>query len=283
MTALIKECRGLAACVRELHRTRHKLMQAMRGEEIRAITKLSPHRRPKKGRRKETVHANIRQYTFSQDSQQLHRARHSVWMDNHVITSAPSTQQTEPSHPEHRSAVDSHTRTHKAPVTRKRGRGRARPQTISQSTGSSAHPFMHNEDIAVGTLSPPAGGSSISPPEPRRLKTTKRRSERPETLSQSTGSTAHPYRHNEDMGIGGDTPLLYNVNTIVNTNVYSAADDNMNTDDATIDILADDDDNTIVDDMDTDIIVDAVHVYIHGRGPKGRGKPSSTREPDGIG
>ena len=38
----------------------------------------------------------------------------------------------------------------------------------------------------------------------------------------------------------------------------------MNTDDATIDILADDDDNnTIVDDMDTDIIVDAVHVYIH--------------------
>ena len=26
MTALIKECRGLAACVRELHKTRHKLM-----------------------------------------------------------------------------------------------------------------------------------------------------------------------------------------------------------------------------------------------------------------
>ena len=73
--------------------------------------------------------------------------------------------------------------------------------------------------------------------------------------------------HNEDMdiGIGGDAPLLYNVNTNVNTNVYSAVDDNMNTDDATIDILADDDDNnnTIVDDMDTDIIVDAVHVYIH--------------------
>ena len=88
-----------------------------------------------------------------------------------------------------------------------------------------------------------------------------------------------------DIGIGGDAPLLYNVNTNVNTNVYSAVDDNMNTDDATIDILADDDDNnnTIVDDMDTDIIVDAVHVYIHGRDPKGRGKPSSTREPDGIG
>ena len=66
-----------------------------------------------------------------------------------------------------------------------------------------------------------------------------------------------------------------------NTNVHF---DDMTTVDATIDILADvDDDNTIVDNMDTDIIVDAVHVYIHGRDPKGRGKPSSTREPDGIG
>ena len=73
--------------------------------------------------------------------------------------------------------------------------------------------------------------------------------------------------HNEDMdiGIGGDASLLNNVNTNVNTNVYSAVDDNMNTDDATLDILDDDDDNTIVDDMDTDIIVAAVHVYIHGR------------------
>ena len=86
------------------------------------------------------------------------------------------------------------------------------------------------------------------------------------------------------MGPGGDTPRLHNVNTTVNTYVYSAVDDNMITDDATIDILADDDDdNIIVDNMDTDIIVDAVHVYIHGRDPKGRGKPSSTREPDGIG
>ena len=86
-----------------------------------------------------------------------------------------------------------------------------------------------------------------------------------------------------DIGIGGDAPLLYSVNTNVNTNVYSAVDDNMNTDDATIDILADDDDNTIDDDMDTNINVDAVHVCIHGRDPKGRGKPFSTREPDGIG
>ena len=90
--------------------------------------------------------------------------------------------------------------------------------------------------------------------------------------------------HNEDMDIGpgGDAPPLYNVYTHVNANVYSAVVDNMNTDDATIDILADDDDNTIVDDMDTEIVVDAV-VYIHGRDPKGRGKPFSTREPDNIG
>ena len=89
--------------------------------------------------------------------------------------------------------------------------------------------------------------------------------------------------HNEDIGPGGDAPPLYNKITHVNVNVYSAFVDNMITDDATIDILADDDDNTFVDDMDTEIIVDAVHVYIHGRDPKGRGKPSSTREPDGIG
>ena len=55
----------------------------------------------------------------------------------------------------------------------------------------------------------------------------------------------------------------------MNTNVYSAVD-NMNTDGATIDILADND-NTIDDDMDTDINVDAIHVYIYGRDPKGVG------------
>ena len=80
-------------CAHELHRTRHKLMQRKRGEEIRATTKVSAHRCPKQSHRKETVHANIRQYTFSPDSQQLQQARHSVWMDNHVITLAPSTQQ----------------------------------------------------------------------------------------------------------------------------------------------------------------------------------------------
>ena len=56
---LIKECRGLAACVWELHRTRHMLIQAMRGEEIRAKTKVSTHRRPKKAHRKETVHGTV--------------------------------------------------------------------------------------------------------------------------------------------------------------------------------------------------------------------------------
>ena len=82
--------------------------------------------------------------------------------------------------------------------------------------------------------------------------------------------------HNEDLdkGLGVASPLLYDVQT----NVYYAADNTMITDDAiTIDILADADDVTVG--------VDAVHVYIyiHGPDPKGRGKPSSTREPDGIG
>ena len=107
----------------------------------------------------------------------------------------------------------------------------------------------------------------------------KRPREQPDTLSQSTGSTAHPLMHNEDMdtGRGVDAPLLYDVNT----NVYSAVD-NMNIGGATIDILADDD-NTLDEVMVTFDNVDAVHVYIHGHDPKGRGKPSSTREPDGIG
>ena len=35
--------------------------------------------------------------------------------------------------------------------------------------------------------------------------------------------------------------------------------------------------------MNTDVNADAVHVYIHRRDPKRSGKPSSTREPDGIG
>ena len=58
ITALIKECRGLAACIRELHRTRHKLMQVIRGEEIRVRSKVSAHRRRKRGHRKETTPAN---------------------------------------------------------------------------------------------------------------------------------------------------------------------------------------------------------------------------------
>ena len=44
-TALLKEYRGVADCVRELHRTRPKLMQTMRKEEVRARTKISTHRR----------------------------------------------------------------------------------------------------------------------------------------------------------------------------------------------------------------------------------------------
>ena len=55
----------------------------------------------------------------------------------------------------------------------------------------------------------------------------------------------------------------------------------MTSDDAIIDILADDD-NTVTGDMNMGVNVDVVHVYIHGHDPKGRGNPSSTWEPGGI-
>ena len=92
----------------------------------------------------------------------------------------------------------------------------------------------------------------------------KRGRARPQTLLQSTGSTAHPFVHNEDMdtGVDVDAPLLYDVNT----NVFSAVD-TMITDDATIDILADDN-STINDDMDTDINVASAHIYTWTR-PEG--------------
>ena len=80
----------------------------------------------------------------------------------------------------------------------------------------------------------------------------------PETLSPGTGSTEHPFNYNEDIhpvdvGPGVDTSLQYDVNTYV----YSAANKTMITNDATIDILADDE-ITTVDDIDTDV-VDVVH------------------------
>ena len=43
ITALLKECRGLDNCVRNLRRTRHNLIQAIRGEVIRARIKVSAH------------------------------------------------------------------------------------------------------------------------------------------------------------------------------------------------------------------------------------------------
>ena len=92
--------------------------------------------------------------------------------------------------------------------------------------------------------------------------------------------------HNEgmDMDPGADSSPLHDVNTIVHftpniTNIILYYI--MTSDDAIIDILADDD-NTVTDDMNMDVNVDVVHVYIHGHDPKGRGNPSSTREPGGI-
>ena len=101
-------------------------------------------------------------------------------------------------------------------------------------------------------------------------------------LSQSSGSSAQIFMHNE--GMNGDPGNNPNPNTLTQ---YLCIFANNTTDDATIDILADDDntiaddDNTFDDDMDTDINVDAVHV--HGCDSKGRGNASSTQEPDGIG
>ena len=75
--------------------------------------------------------------------------------------------------------------------------------------------------------------------------------------------------HIEDInkGLGLVTPLLDDVNT----DIYFA-DTAMLTDDATIDILADDD-NTIDDDTDIDNNVDADAVYMHRREPGKKGYP----------
>ena len=69
------------------------------GEEVRASTKVSTHRRyTRRGPRSAVTHASIRQYTFCQDSTRLQQARHSesVWRDNHVLTTTPISQGTEP-------------------------------------------------------------------------------------------------------------------------------------------------------------------------------------------
>ena len=72
-------------------------MQAMPGEDFRARTKESTHQLS------EVLEGvvrgpHIRVFTISQDFQQIHLARHSVRMDNHVIASTP-TQQSEPRRP----------------------------------------------------------------------------------------------------------------------------------------------------------------------------------------
>ena len=155
-TGLLRECKGLAACVRELQRIRHKLMQAMRGEEVKARTKVSTHRRyRKRGHHSAVTHANIRQYTFSQDSTQLQQARHSVWRDNHVLTTTPPSQVTETSGTASlhsppggvRAGTINRTKTTKTSGTRKRKR--ARPTTLSQSTTSSELSPILDEDTAT--------------------------------------------------------------------------------------------------------------------------------------
>ena len=84
------------------------LMQVIRGEEIRVRSKVSAHRRRKRGHRKETTHENLRQCTTSPAFQQLQQARHSVWIDIHVITSAATTQQSGPRRPDPRQCRTDH-------------------------------------------------------------------------------------------------------------------------------------------------------------------------------
>ena len=155
-TGLLKECKGLAACMRELHRIRHKLMQAMRGEEVRARTKVSTHRRyTRRGHRFMVTHANIRQYTFSQDSMQLQQARHSVWRDNHILTATHPSPATEnagaatPLSPPCGAPTGPTNRTKTTRSTNTRKRKRARPATLSQSTASPELSPTLDEDTAT--------------------------------------------------------------------------------------------------------------------------------------
>ena len=101
------------------------------------------------------THANIRQYTFSQDSAQLQQARHSVWRDNHVLTTTPPSQGTalagiDTSHPPTcRTLTGATTKTTKATETTNRKRMRARPSSHSLSTTSSVLSPMLDEDTAT--------------------------------------------------------------------------------------------------------------------------------------
>ena len=160
-TGLLMECEGLAACIRKPHRIRHKLMQAMRGEEVRARTEVSTHRRyTRRGHRSAVKQANIRQYTFSQDSTQLQKARHSVWRDNHVLTTTPISQDTAISqetasdgtgtpHPPTYRPLNGATSKATKTTNNNRKWKRARPFSLSQSTTSSVLSPMMDEDTAT--------------------------------------------------------------------------------------------------------------------------------------
>ena len=91
--------------------------------------------------------------------------------------------------------------------------------------------FMHNEDMKVGTPGPLRGSASAPAKRPK----SKKRRKHPQMLSQSTGSSAYLFMHydDRDMGQGAYTPLRHDVNT----NKYSAANNTMTSDDATVDVL----------------------------------------------
>ena len=106
---------------------------------------MSTHRRfTRRGHRSAVTHANIRQYTFSQDSTQLQQARHSVWRDNHVLTTTPTSQGTEPVE-----AGILHLPNPRTLTNKNRKRKRARPTSLSQSITSSVLSLMLDEEIAT--------------------------------------------------------------------------------------------------------------------------------------
>ena len=131
----------------------------MRKEEVRARTKVSTHRRyRKRGHRSAVTHANIRQYTFTQDSAQLQQARHSVWRDNHVLTTTPpsgrpqaaeATGAATPHSPTRRTPTGTTIRTKTIKTTNNRKRKRASPSSLSQSTTSSELSPILDEDTAT--------------------------------------------------------------------------------------------------------------------------------------
>ena len=158
-TRLLKECKGLAVCVRELHRIRHKLMQAMRGgggqgthQGVRPQT-LHQAGPPLRGdtRQYTTVylltglHAATAGKTLGMERQPRHRhdtslANHCGYRSCHLTHSRPKD-----AHGTDHQGQDQDHQDHQQQEAEK-----ARPATLSQSTTSSELSPIQDEDTATG-------------------------------------------------------------------------------------------------------------------------------------